>query len=158
MSEILNAHSRELINSVCGFFNKEVTPVVLKKLGYLLAEYETKISKPPPPVVKIITRTIRVRAAGYEKAIKPFASPEILDKVAKKVCNEFAITLDELQGDMRDTHYVNARQYFTICIKRECIISHKEVGDFLGGRDHTTITHYLKYRKKSEPDITEIAA
>ena len=63
------------------------------------------------------------------------------DDVVKAVCEHFHIKPTQLKGPKRDAALVRARQVCMYLLYVEMKITHVEIGNLLGGRDHTTIMH-----------------
>jgi chromosomal replication initiator protein len=79
-----------------------------------------------------------------EKALK---SNENLKKdvrpedVINSICEFYQIKLTQLKGAKRDAKLVRARQACMYVLKKESRLTYSEIGNLLGGRDHTTIMH-----------------
>lgn len=63
------------------------------------------------------------------------------DDVIKEVCNFYKIKPTQLKGPKRDASLVKARQICMYLLKTELAMPYAEIGNVLGGRDHTTIIH-----------------
>lgn len=63
------------------------------------------------------------------------------DDVIKKVCIFYDIKSTQLKGPKRDAFLVQARQITMYLLKKELGLTFTEIGNLLGGRDHTTIIH-----------------
>ncbi len=63
------------------------------------------------------------------------------DEIVKNICIFYNIKETLLKGPKRDAHFVRARQIAMFMLKKELDISFAEIGNILGGRDHTTIMH-----------------
>lgn len=63
------------------------------------------------------------------------------EDVIKAVCNHYQIKHTQLRGPKRDAALALARQVTMYLLKNELRMTHVQVGDILGGRDHTTIMH-----------------
>lgn len=66
------------------------------------------------------------------------------DTVAHVVANYYNIKLKELKSGQRDRAYALPRQILYYILRTELNIPLMDIGDFLGGRDHTTIMHGVK--------------
>lgn len=60
------------------------------------------------------------------------------------ICQNFGVTEEALTGRSRLQSIVTARKIFAARARLECGASLTEIGLALGGRDHSTIIHYLK--------------
>ena len=63
------------------------------------------------------------------------------DDIVKSVCTFYNIKPTQLKGPKRDAGLVKARQICMYLLKTELDITLVEIGNLLGGRDHTTVMH-----------------
>ncbi len=63
------------------------------------------------------------------------------DEIIKNVCAFYNIKETLIKGPKRDQHLVKARQIAMYMLKSEVGLSLVEIGNILGGRDHTTIMY-----------------
>ena len=63
------------------------------------------------------------------------------DDIIKYVCEHFTIKTTQLKGPKRDASLVRARQVCMYLLYTELSLTYMEIGNLLGGRDHTTIMH-----------------
>lgn len=63
------------------------------------------------------------------------------DDVITTVCEFYQIKQTQLKGPKRDASLVRARQVTMYLLKSELGLTYVEIGNVLGGRDHTTIMH-----------------
>jgi len=63
------------------------------------------------------------------------------DEVIESVCAFYKIKSTQIKGDKRDSFLVRARQISMYILRTELNLSFTEIGNMLGGRDHTTIMH-----------------
>jgi chromosomal replication initiator protein len=63
------------------------------------------------------------------------------DDVIKNVCDYYRIKPTQLKGPKRDAFLVKARQITMYVLKKELALTLIEIGNYLGGRDHTTIMY-----------------
>lgn len=63
------------------------------------------------------------------------------DAVIKAVCDFYSIKTTQIKGPKRDASLVKARQVCMYLLKNELGVTLAEIGNLLGGRDHTTIMH-----------------
>lgn len=66
------------------------------------------------------------------------------DEVIKNICSFYNIKETLIKGPKRDSGLVKARQIAMYILKQDLSLSFTEVGNILGGRDHTTIMHGVK--------------
>ena len=63
------------------------------------------------------------------------------DEVIKNICTYYNIKQTLIKGPKRDFYLVKARQIAMYILKKDLSLSFAEIGNILGGRDHTTIMH-----------------
>ncbi len=68
----------------------------------------------------------------------PFFRP---DQIIKNVCTFYNVKETLIKGPKRDSYLVKARQIAMYILKNDLSLSFVEIGNILGGRDHTTIMH-----------------
>jgi chromosomal replication initiator protein len=64
-----------------------------------------------------------------------------LKKIALSVAEFYNITMEDLIKQSRRKEYVKPRQIAMFLARRELGSSFPTIGDFFGGRDHTTVMH-----------------
>lgn len=80
------------------------------------------------------------------------------DDIIKAVCKFYDVKPTQIKGPKRDAGLVKARQMAMYLLKRELDLTFVEIGNQLGGRDHTTIMHGVEKVEsllKNKPVITE---
>ncbi|MFW6110161.1 MAG: chromosomal replication initiator protein DnaA [Patescibacteria group bacterium] len=68
---------------------------------------------------------------------KPVSPGEII----KEICNYYTVKPKELRGPRRPARIAHPRQVAMYFLRKMTDMSLEEVGDLLGGRDHTTVIH-----------------
>jgi len=63
------------------------------------------------------------------------------DDIIKHVCEYYGFKPTQLKGPKRDASLVKARQITMYLLKEQLGLTLSEIGNLLGGRDHTTIMH-----------------
>lgn len=73
-------------------------------------------------------------------------SPVILrpDSVIQTICSVYNIKPTQLKGSKRDSFLVGPRHICMFLLKEETKLSLVEIGNLLGGRDHTTVMHAVE--------------
>ncbi len=94
-------------------------------------------------LVKIVLGKI-IKEAPKKNNIKP-------EEVANIVASYFNLKLSLLKGNKRDRIYAKPRQVLYYILRSELNTPLVEIGNLLGGRDHTTIIHGVR-------KITQLAA
>ena len=62
-------------------------------------------------------------------------------KIAESVAEFYNITMEDLIKQSRKKEFVKPRQIAMYLIRKELDNSFPSIGDFFGGRDHTTVMH-----------------
>lgn len=85
------------------------------------------------------------------------------DDVIKKVCEYYDIKTTQIKGPKRTSSLVKARQVAMFILKKELDLTYVDIGNMLGGRDHTTVMHgvekmeeYVGNKAKVSEDIVGI--
>jgi chromosomal replication initiator protein len=86
-----------------------------------------------------ITLSLAKEALG-ERSIAPRDHIHAED-VIHAVCEYYRIKPTQLKGPKREASLVKARQACMYILKKELGLTHAEIGNLLGGRDHTTVMH-----------------
>lgn len=86
-----------------------------------------------------LTETIALEALGNTADEKPERLHS--DEVIQAVCDFYRIKSTQLKGPKRDASLVRARQITMYLLKKELQLTLVEIGNLLGGRDHTTVMH-----------------
>jgi chromosomal replication initiator protein len=63
------------------------------------------------------------------------------DDVIKAVCTYYDVKPTLLKGTKRNAGIVNARQVTMYLLKKQLGMTYVDIGNLLGGKDHTTIMH-----------------
>lgn len=71
---------------------------------------------------------------NLKKAVHP-------DEIVRIICDFYSIKPTQLKGVKRDASLVRARQACMYVLKKDVGLTFSEIGNLLGGRDHTTIMH-----------------
>src|SRR4029078_11715924 len=65
-------------------------------------------------------------------------------KIAESVAEFYNISMEDLIKQSRKKEYVKPRQIAMYLIRKELDNSFPSIGDFFGGRDHTTVIHAVE--------------
>jgi chromosomal replication initiator protein len=72
------------------------------------------------------------------------APPVGLEKIAQVVCGHFSVKVPDLRSKKRTKSISTPRQVVMYLAREETSLSLVEIGEFLGGRDHTTILYGIQ--------------
>lgn len=75
-----------------------------------------------------------------------------IDDIIKGISQFHGLSVDIVRGRRRKKRLVCARAHIAHALREQSDLSLKEIGRLLGGRDHSTILHYLETRN---PDGSE---
>ena len=79
--------------------------------------------------------------ASIVSSKKRVTSPK---KIAESVAGFYNITMEDLLKQSRKKEFVKPRQIAMFLIRKELDNSFPSIGDFFGGRDHTTVMHAVE--------------
>lgn len=85
-----------------------------------------------------ITESLAVSVMGKGQEPKQRLHP---DELIEMVCKFYDIKPTVIKGPKRDASIVKARQIAMYLLKKELDLTFVEIGNVLGGRDHTTVMH-----------------
>jgi chromosomal replication initiator protein len=84
-------------------------------------------------------------AKALGQSIKPTERKQInINNILKAVCNYYSIKLADIKGEKRTKEFVVPRQVSMYLIHTLTELPLMTIGEFMGGRDHTTIMHGIK--------------
>ena len=72
-----------------------------------------------------------------------------IKRIAESVAVFYSVTVDDLIKQSRRKEYVKPRQTAMYLIRKELNSSYPSIGDFFGGRDHTTVMHGVEKVEKA---------
>ncbi len=102
--------------------------------GFLLKVSSFQLTKKGEQIT--IEETIKLLGSASEK--KRMLHP---DTVVDVVCNFYNIKPTQLRGSKRDSIFVKPRHMCMFLLKEDVKLTLLEIGNMLGGRDHTTVMH-----------------
>ncbi|HET9946581.1 MAG TPA: chromosomal replication initiator protein DnaA [Patescibacteria group bacterium] len=136
------------------------TAIVLKKaekfgfsitmdVAKIIAERQQDVRSLEGALLRVVTEaTTKQKELTQELAEKALRGGEKeassvihADDIIKSTCDFFSIKPTQLKGPKRDAALVKARQITMFLLKKELGMTYVEIGNILGGRDHTTIMH-----------------
>ena len=92
-----------------------------------------------------LTQKERENIKNSQRSLRyKMSKEEILEIIAE----ECSIKVTDIASKTRKTEVVNGRFIFCGVMKEYFGYSLKKIGEFVGGRDHTTIIHSIKEYKK----------
>ena len=66
------------------------------------------------------------------------------DFIIETICSFYNLKQTQLKGVKRDSYLVGPRHVCMFLLKEEAGLTHAEIGNLLGGRDHTTVMHAVE--------------
>lgn len=142
------------------------TAIVLKKserlgvpisieVAKIIAEKEQDVRALEGTLLKVITQAqSKQEAVTVDIAEKAVArtdgkeNPLHSEDIISTICNYYQIKSTLLKGPKRDASLVKARQITMYLLYKELGLTYVEVGNLLGGRDHTTVMYGVEKMKK----------
>jgi chromosomal replication initiator protein len=82
-----------------------------------------------------------MRLLGKKAQIQHMLKP---DQIIETVCDFYGIKPTQMKGKKRDAHLVRPRHVCMYLLKEDGGLTFAEIGNVLGGRDHTTIMHAVE--------------
>ncbi len=130
--------------------SKEVVEFVAENIINNIRELEGALNK------LLVYQQIENRPLTVEQAKTILASivnakkkAVTLNKIAESVANFYSITLEDLLKQSRRKEYVKPRQTAMYIARKELGSSFPSIGEFFGGRDHTTVMHGVEKVEKA---------
>lgn len=100
--------------------------------------------------VELARRTLNAKQQEENSHFHP-------DDIIKNACFFYDIKPTQIKGPRREASLVKARQVVMFILKKELGLSFSEIGNMLGGRDHTTVIHGVNKIEKllsTAPQLT----
>lgn len=134
------------------------TAIVLKKadkfgftismdIARAIAEKEQDVRSLEGALLRVVTeattknQTITVELASRALGAKEEGHVFHSDDVITSICDFYNIKPTQLKGPKREASLVKARQVTMYVLKKELGLTFVEIGNVLGGRDHTTVMY-----------------
>ena len=76
--------------------------------------------------------------------------------IKKAILNHFGIKATDLDGSKRNKTIVMPRQILMYLLRNDLKLPLTDIGQFLGGRDHTTIMHGVEKINRLLPESEDI--
>ncbi len=130
--------------------DKEVVNFIAENVVNNIRELEGALNK------LLVYQQIENKPLGLEQAKNILASivnakkkAVTLAKIAESVANFYSITLEDLLKQSRRKEFVKPRQTAMYIARKELGSSFPSIGEFFGGRDHTTVMHGVEKVEKA---------
>jgi chromosomal replication initiator protein len=96
--------------------------------------------------------------AAVQAALDTIGPPRqtSLPMIASAVAKHFRIRMSDLRSSSRKQHLVRARSLAMFLSRRLTSQSMHQIGEYFGGRDHTTVLHAVRKTEELLPDSTEL--
>ncbi|MEK7559033.1 MAG: chromosomal replication initiator protein DnaA [Patescibacteria group bacterium] len=94
----------------------------------------TEMEKSTSSMDSIVDRLMGSEASKQASRFHP-------DEIIKTLCNYYGLKPTQIKSGKRDASLVKARQIAMYILRNELGLSFMEIGNLLGGRDHSTIMH-----------------
>ena len=145
----ISAPDFELKAAIVGIKAKKYGFEIPSEVTTLLAEQAEDTRTLEGLLLRIITQattlnspiTLELAQRALSNMIEEKRRDIHADDVISYVCSYYNIKTTQLKGPKRNAELVKARQVTMYLLHKELGITLVEVGNLLGGRDHTTIMH-----------------
>jgi len=111
-----------------------------RKLDGMLIRISTESQMNKIPIDEELVKKVLGKTVKETKNIKTIKPEKIIETVA----SYFNLKLSQLKGAKRDRSYALPRQILYFLLRSELNSPLTEIGNLLGGRDHTTILHGVR--------------
>lgn len=138
-------------------FSIEMAKVVAERItdtraleGFLLRLSTLMSANPDKHISEQAILRLLGKKADRPQGIKP-------DQIIDTICEYYTIKATQLKGKKRDAYLVRPRHVCMYLLKEEGGLTFAEIGNLLGGRDHTTVMHAVEKISKlvADSDITQ---
>lgn len=123
IAQILAAQT-DSVRKLEGLLTRLLTESQFKKLPISEELAYAVVGKPAEPSTKAVASTPK--------------------QVAEAIMRRFGVTLAQLKSPIRSRSIARPRQVLMFVLRTELSLSLEEVGDWVGGRDHTTVMHAVE--------------
>ncbi len=94
------------------------------------------ISKNPPGI-----SSAQSAVADILNTNEPIES--VIDRIITAVAHYYSVSVDDIKGNKRVSNISSARQVCMYIIREVCSISLPQIGEYFGGKDHSTVHHSI---------------
>lgn len=122
-----------------------------RSLEGLLLRIVTQLTAHPEPI------TLTLAEQALKNSIQEKRQHLHPDDIINSVCSFYKIKTTQIKGPKRDAFLVKARQVCMYVLKQELNLPLVEIGNLLGGRDHTTIIHGVEKMRMIVEKQTEVS-
>jgi chromosomal replication initiator protein len=145
----ISAPDLELKTAILGIKAEKYNTRIPTDVAMYLAEQVTDTRSLEGLLLRLITLS-NIKGLNIDLALAKMAVGENIlenksrlhpDDIIDGVCSFYSIKSTQLKGPKRDSGLVRARQVCMYMLKNELGLTYAEIGNLLGGRDHTTIMH-----------------
>ena len=125
-------------------------PIPNEVIDYIAEKIDSNIRELEGAYLQVLTQshaigtemTVENAAKALGQSIKDdVRKPVNLNQILKAVCNYYSVKAVDIKGKKRTKDLVIPRQVAMYLIKELTQTPYMTIGEFLGGRDHTTIMH-----------------
>lgn len=149
--------NHNISNDVLNFIAERVTTNIRELEGAYMQVVTNAMAEKIEP-----TRDSAARALGQNLRNNQKRNVSV-NEILKAVCTYYAVKAPDIKGKRRTKDLVIPRQVAMFLIKEMTDTPYMTIGDFLGGRDHTTIMHGVRTIEsevskagKIQQDITNV--
>ena len=88
--------------------------------------------------------TEKLQQFGWKSAEFRADKQDISEIIIQKVCQYYGCTIEQMATKSRRAYDVRRRNVLTAFLHEDALLTLKQIGAILGGRDHTTILYAIK--------------
>ncbi|MEM8665962.1 MAG: DnaA/Hda family protein [Planctomycetota bacterium] len=153
LSELAMRHEVELTEHLLSLLDTELeTPLPCRALEAAIKQISLRTRMQDCPVdAESIRAAIDVVGRAHD------LSPAI---IASAVAKHSRLRLSDLRSSSRKQHLVRARSLAMYLTRKMTALSMHQIGDYFGGRDHTTVLHAIRKTESTlnqEPELRQLA-
>jgi len=100
--------------------------------------------------------TLRLARAALKQSLQPVGIGITIDKISQLVCERFQVKIADLRSKRRGRSISTPRQMIMFLARKLTSLSLDEIGDYFGGRDHSTVLYGVRKveeRYRTDPTL-----
>ena len=119
---------------------RELEGILMQIIAILELKKETPSVEAVAQIIKQLNKDVKLR--GFDTT-KPVLAKNI-EEITKYIAEFYNVTVSELIGQNRTREFMLPRQ-LAMYLSKNCLsISLKKIGEYFGGRDHSSVIHSIK--------------
>ena len=102
--------------------------------GFLLQLSSFQAAKKGEPITEQVVSALLGKQGKERTLLHP-------DTIIDAICDFYSVKSTQIRGERRNSFLVRPRHMCMYLLKQETRLTYIEIGNLLGGRDHTTVMH-----------------